>query len=92
MADPDDLERRRKRAYYISWHRGTREMDLLIGGFADDHLAGLTPEDLERYERILTLPDTDLYNWVTGRATIPEDLDSELFRKLCKYRVDLVNR
>ena len=92
MTELDDIERRRKRAYYNSWHRGTREMDLLVGGFADEHLAGLTPEDLERYEHILQLPDDDLYVWITGREDIPQDLDSELFRKLCKYRVDLVNR
>ncbi len=92
MTELDDVERRRKRAYYNSWHRGTREMDLLIGGFADRHLSGLTPEDLERYEHILQQPDDDLYVWITGREDIPQDLDSELFRKLCKYRVDLVNR
>lgn len=87
-----NLEIRRKRAYFNSWHRGTREMDLLIGGFADNHLADLTAQDLERYEHILQQADSDLYNWITGQAGIPEDLDSELFRKLCKYRVDLVNR
>lgn len=88
----DALEIRRKRAYYNSWHRGTREMDLLIGGFAEQHLSDLTAQDLERYEHILQLPDDDLYAWITGRADIPEDLDSELFRKLCNYRVDPVNR
>jgi antitoxin CptB len=94
MTDPDEdaLTIRRKRAYYNSWHRGTREMDLLIGGFAEEHLAGLTAEDLGRYEHILQQPDDDLYAWITGRAEIPPDLDHELFRTLCKYRVDLVNR
>jgi antitoxin CptB len=92
MADDEDLEVRRKRAYFISWHRGTREMDLLIGGFAERYLASLTPEELRRYEQLLQLPDSDLYAWVTGQADIPEHLDSDLLRKLCNYRVDLVNR
>jgi antitoxin CptB len=92
MADPTDLEVRRKRAYFNSWHRGTREMDLLIGGFAEENLASLTPEELGRYEQLLQLPDSDLYAWITGQAEIPEELDSNLLRELCKYRVDLVNR
>ncbi|MBK1697970.1 succinate dehydrogenase assembly factor 2 [Rhodovibrio salinarum] len=89
---PSALEIRRKRAYFNSWHRGTREMDLLIGGFADETLASLTPEELRRYEQLLQLPDSDLYAWITGQAEIPEELDSKLLRELCKYRVDLVNR
>ena len=92
MGDPTNNEIRRKRAYFNSWHRGTREMDLLIGGFADEKLASLTPEELERYEQLLQLPDSDLYAWITGQATIPVELDSNLLRELCKYRVDLVNR
>ena len=92
MAELHDIEKRRKKAYFNSWHRGTREMDLLIGGFAEEQLASLTPEELERYEQLLQLPDSDLYAWVTGQAEIPEELDSNLLRELCKYRVDLVNR
>jgi antitoxin CptB len=89
---PSDLEVRRKRAYFNSWHRGTREMDLLIGGFAEENLASLTAEELGRYEQLLQLPDSDLYAWITGQADIPQELDSKLLRELCKYRVDLVNR
>ncbi|RDD63971.1 succinate dehydrogenase assembly factor 2 [Ferruginivarius sediminum] len=86
-----DLQTRRKRAYFMSWHRGTREMDLLIGGFADKHLAGLTEAQLERYETLLQVSDTDLYNWITGRAVPPDELDSDILRLLCNFRIDPVN-
>jgi len=85
-----DLEKRRKRAYFNSWHRGTREMDLLVGGFAERHLADLTETQLGRYEAILQVSDVDLYAWITGRATPPAELDSDVLRQLCNFRIDPV--
>lgn len=87
----DDLETRRKRAYFLSWHRGTREMDLLIGGFAERHLAGLTAAQLERYEALLQAGDGDLRDWITGRRAPPRELDSDVLRLLCSFRIDPVN-
>lgn len=86
-----DLETRRKRAYFQSWHRGTREMDLLIGGFAEAYLADLTTAQLERYETLLGQSDADLYEWVTGRREPPPELDSDVLRLLCNFRLDPVN-
>lgn len=91
MPESSDLDTRRKKAYFNSWHRGTREMDLLIGGFAEAHLATLTEPQLERYETLLQQPDTDLYNWITGRAEPPAEIDSDILRLLCKFRIDPVN-
>lgn len=87
MAD-DDLATRRKRAYFLSWHRGTREMDLLIGGFAEHYLAGLTAAQLERYEALLHASDSDLYAWITGRQAPPRELDCDVLRLLCSFRID----
>ena len=86
-----DLDVRRKRAYFLSWHRGTREMDLLIGRFADHHLASLTPEQLERYEALLQVPDAALYAWITGLEDPPADHDTDVLRWLCNQRLDPVN-
>jgi antitoxin CptB len=91
MSEAHDLDTRRKKAYFNSWHRGTREMDLLIGGFADAYLARLTEPQLERYETLLQLPDTDLYNWITGRAAPPAEIDSDILQLLCKFRIDPVH-
>jgi antitoxin CptB len=54
------LETRRRRAAYRAWHRGTKEMDLMLGRFADSALADMTLESLMRFERLLALPDPDL--------------------------------
>ncbi len=86
-----DLETRRKRAYFLSWHRGTREMDLLIGGFADKHLSSLTEAQLGRYETLLQEADSDLYNWITGTDTPPESINSDVLQRLCNFQIDPVH-
>jgi antitoxin CptB len=59
----DTLKRMRMRA----WRRGTREMDLILGPYADACLAGLTPEGLALFEALLDENDHDLYAWITAR-------------------------
>jgi len=65
-------ETRLKRLRIRSWRRGTREMDLILGGFADDGLARLDAAALDAYETLLAENDHDLYAWVTGQAEAPE--------------------
>lgn len=62
---------RLKRLRIRSWRRGTREMDLILGPFADAELAALGPAALDGYERLLEENDQDLYAWVTGQRLAP---------------------
>jgi antitoxin CptB len=66
----DDIRLRRLRVR--SWRRGTREMDLLLGGFADTRLALLSPAEVDAYEAALEENDHDLYRWVSGGAPAPD--------------------
>ena len=68
----EDAENRLKRLRLRSWRRGIREMDLILGGWADARLAGLDGSDLDLYEALLAENDHDLYGWITGRETAPE--------------------
>lgn len=63
---------RLKRLAIRSWRRGTKEMDLILGRFWDAEGATLDPETLDLYEALLAENDQDLYAWVTGQATPPE--------------------
>lgn len=63
----DALENRRKRLIFRSWHRGTREMDILMGSFADRHVPDMDEAALAAYEDLLNEPDPDLYDWYTGK-------------------------
>lgn len=82
----ENIETKRKRLIYRSWHRGTREMDLLLGSFADSHVPGFSGEDLAAYEALLASSDPDLYNWITGIEAPPANIDGDLFRKLKAHK------
>jgi antitoxin CptB len=69
---------RLKRLKMRSWRRGTKEMDLILGPFADAHLAGMAEADLITYDALLDENDQDLYPWISGQSTPPVDLRAML--------------
>ena len=68
-------EHRLKRLKMRSWRRGIKEMDLILGRFADERLAELDAETLDRYEALLDENDQDLYRWVSGGEAYPPEHD-----------------
>lgn len=62
MTDP--LEIRRRRALYRAHHRGTKELDIMIGDFADAHVHALDEEALGSFERFLAVHDPMLQGWL----------------------------
>ncbi len=78
----DGLDARRKRLLFRSWHRGMREMDLVLGRFADAQIAALSDAQLDEYERWLEFPDLQIFNWVNGAQAMPPEVDTALFRRL----------
>jgi antitoxin CptB len=81
----DGLDPRRRRLLYRSWHRGTREMDLIMGRFADTAIADLSAAELDEFERLSGVPDDELYSWII-RGAAPADYDGKLFRRLCDFQ------
>lgn len=69
----DASETRLKRMRMRSWRRGTKEMDMILGPFADERLGQLREEELELYERLLSENDQDLYFWVTHPGARPKE-------------------
>ncbi|MEC4591268.1 MULTISPECIES: FAD assembly factor SdhE [Nitrospirillum] len=86
-ASQNALAVRRKRLIFRSWHRGMKEMDLLMGTFAEKHVPAFTVEQLDRYEHLLDLNDPDVFDWLLGRAPFPDDLDADLMALLQAHRV-----
>jgi antitoxin CptB len=78
----EGLDARRRRVLFRSWHRGIREMDLIMGRFSDAHIAGLTDRELDDYERLMELRDQEVLSWIDGTADLPPDYDTPLFRRL----------
>jgi antitoxin CptB len=76
------LSERQRRLLFRSWHRGIREADLIMGQFADAHIDSLSDTELDAYERLMDVRDADLFAWVTGEQTPPQEYDTALFRRL----------
>lgn len=76
---------KRKRLRFRSWHRGTREMDLLLGRFADACLDGLTEPLLDAYDDFLSNSDPDIYNWLTRQEPVPPSEDTPLMKILLDF-------
>jgi antitoxin CptB len=68
----ETAEVRRKRLLMRSWRRGTREMDLMLGPFAEARLPGMDGPALDGFDRLLETPDQDLTDWFLGRAAPPD--------------------
>jgi antitoxin CptB len=84
------LDDRRKRLLFRCWHRGTRELDLILGRFADAEIADLSDDELGQLERLLEVPDPDFYAAVTGDRALPAKDANPLFERIKNFRaVDL---
>ncbi len=82
----EGLDDRRKRLLFRCWHRGTREMDLILGRFADVEIAGLTPDELTQLEHLIEVPDPDLYAALTGNRPLAAEYASRLFDRIKSFR------
>jgi antitoxin CptB len=83
----NDQINRRKRIQFRSWHRGTREADLLLGRFADRHLETMTPAELDQFEAVLELPEPDLMAWYVGRATVPAEVRTPVLDAILDFKI-----
>ncbi len=81
------LDDRRKRLLFRCWHRGTREMDLILGRFADAEIGSLSDDELAELERLIEVPDPDLYAAVTGDKVLPVGVAGPLFARIKAFPV-----
>jgi len=81
------LDVRRRKLLFRAWHRGMREMDLILGRFADRAVAGLSEGELTEFENLLAVPDPALLAWITGETVVPADHDGPLLRRLCAFQL-----
>jgi antitoxin CptB len=84
--DGQERERRIKKLLFQSRHRGTREADFLLGGFAERHLTELSDAEIDAFERLLAEPDPDIVDWVLNRAPAPPPHRSRLLDLIKKFK------
>ncbi|MGH7058027.1 MAG: succinate dehydrogenase assembly factor 2 [Acetobacteraceae bacterium] len=73
---------RRRRLLYRATHRGTRENDLLVGGYVAARIGGMNEATLAALERLLEAPEPDLAGWLAGTIQAPPEYDGPLLRAM----------
>ncbi len=79
---------RRKRLYYRSAYTGTKETDVLLGAFAERHLAALDEQQLDDYEKLLEIDDPRLYKWITAQESPPAEFDTPVLRLIQAFELN----
>lgn len=75
----------RKKLLFRAWHRGTREADLLMGRFAEEHLLLFTDEETDTFAALLEESDPDIYDWITARIALPDNHLKPLLQKMMAF-------
>jgi antitoxin CptB len=83
----EGLDTRRRKILFRSWHRGTREADLIMGRFADAHIGAFSEAELDEYERLLEAVESDLLAWLTGVSAVPPVSDTAMLQRLRDFHL-----
>ena len=84
------LDARRRRLLFRAWHRGIREMDLVMGRFCDAELGTLLESDVADLERLMEAPDHDVFSWLTGEQATPANYDTPVFHKVRAFHTHAI--
>lgn len=82
----DGLDDRRRKILFRAWKRGIKEMDLIMGRFADARLDQLSAAQMDEFEQLMLVPDQQLYAWISGGEEVPAERDTPLFRELRDFQ------
>ena len=74
-----------KRLIYRSCYTGTKELDLVLGGFARAHLQDLDARQLDRYEALVDAENPEIYAWVIQRDPPPAEHDTDVLQMIQGY-------
>jgi len=85
MSNNTHLDIRRRRIKFRAWHRGMREMDLILGSYIDAHIDAMSAVDLDEFEQILTHEDRDLLQFILDRAELPPSAPLSLLQHIIHY-------
>ncbi|MEO1397405.1 MAG: succinate dehydrogenase assembly factor 2, partial [Pseudomonadota bacterium] len=61
---------------------GMREMDYVLGSFANNAIADMAQSELADFENLMQVPDPDMYKWLSGTIAVPPNWDTPLVRRI----------
>ena len=77
----------RRRLLFQSRHRGVKELDLILGAFAEAHLDGFSAVELGQFAVLLAEQDPDIYDWLVGRVPLPARLKNPVTERLLAFKL-----
>ena len=80
-----DQNNLKKKLLYQSTHRGCKELDIILGGFAEKFLMKLESKSTLYYQELLNAPDNDIYEWITKKKIPPKKYDTEILKEIISY-------
>jgi antitoxin CptB len=86
----EGLDARRRRLLFRAWRRGVREMDLIMGRFADAYIEKFDEPALDEFETLIEAPNAELYSWVVGEAAAPVRYDTDVLRQLIGFHAQKI--
>ena len=81
----EGLDPRRRKLLFRAWRRGVRETDLIVGRFADAYIEKFDDAALDDFERLIEVPNSELYAWVVGAEDAPQEFDTTVLRQLISF-------
>ena len=81
----EGLDVRRRKLLFRAWRRGVREIDLIVGRFADAYIDKFDDAALADFERLIEVPNAELYAWIVGDAAVPASHDTAVLRDLIAF-------
>lgn len=82
------MDERRRKLNFRAWRRGFREMDLIMGQFADQHIGAMPENELQEFERLLATPDWEVYAWIVGNKPVPPNYAGPVLDRLLSFEYD----
>ncbi|NBC20234.1 MAG: succinate dehydrogenase assembly factor 2 [Alphaproteobacteria bacterium] len=82
------MDEKRRKLQFRAWRRGFREMDLIMGSFADQAIAGFDEVQLAEFERLLATPDWEVYAWIIGQKPVPDNHRGPVLDQLIAFRYE----
>ena len=83
------MDDRRKKLQFRAWRRGFRDIDLILGPFADERLAGMDETAVDAFEDLLNAADQDVYAWITEQAAAPPEYDTPTLALIRAFRTEM---
>lgn len=82
------MNERRRKLNFRAWRRGFREMDLIMGQFADQHIETMSESELQEFEKLLSTPDWEVYAWIVGNKPVPPNYAGPVLDRLLSFEYD----